>query len=605
MPRLTLATRTFFLSFVPICLLLLSTFVAINTAIHERVKQDLADSLRNLDQLLNQASEDFSRENAALLLKLTDSAGLRASVSLLSEQQKDSSVAAQVRATIAQQLREFAIGSPYDYLAISDPAGKTVVAIGKKDGVVSDEQSEPMQDGLAERGGAPFQFQTVPIEIAGEMAAFLTLGRPFDLQRVTADGDATLWRNGRIAYSTFPAALTQQLEQVLSKDCFRVEGGCELRVAGRLYVVSALRRLVLGSRFQLLVFRSLDAPLRTFNRAFLPTMIEVGLGGITFALVCTVVTTRSVVRPLRRLTSQLEIGAKLGELPEKLDSGDGVKDIELVTSAFNRVADAERRSRRDLIVAKQAADVANRLKTEFLNNVSHELRTPINGVLGMTELLRSTEMNVEQAEFTATIRQSAINLVALIDQILDFSELETGKLRLKICEMDLTRILDDAATAAQAQAGKKSITVVICCPASLPPKCIGDEKRIRQALMHLCDNAVKYTESGSVRVALEYQWTESRQGELTFSVEDSGIGIEAENLRLIFEAFTQVDGTLTRRQGGTGIGLNVAKNLVELMGGRLGVRSTPGYGSTFWFTVPADLTGDHPQHTIIEVVQAV
>jgi signal transduction histidine kinase len=290
-------------------------------------------------------------------------------------------------------------------------------------------------------------------------------------------------------------------------------------------------------------------------------------------------------------------------LPEQLDSGNGVREVDLVASAFNHVAKAERRSRGELVLAKQAAESANRLKTEFLTNVSHELRTPMNGVLGMTEVLLSTALSEEQLEYLGIIGDSGRSLIALIDDILDFSELETGRLRLKPSAMNLRRVIDDVAATTRARLAKKPVSVEASCAAGIPQVFIGEETRIRQVLMHLCDNATKFTDTGFIRVSGQYIAMSEWEAELVISIEDTGIGIAAENLEAVFRHFTQIDGSLTRRQGGTGIGLSITKALVELMGGRVGVRSNAGLGSTFWFTVPVRLLqADERNSTVLETV---
>jgi signal transduction histidine kinase len=260
--------------------------------------------------------------------------------------------------------------------------------------------------------------------------------------------------------------------------------------------------------------------------------------------------------------------------------------VDLVVSASNQVAEAERRSRSELVQAKQAAESANRLKTEFMTNISHELRTPMNGVLGMTELLLSTSLNEEQEDYAATVRDSSHSLLALIDDILDFSQIESGEADVLLSGCDLKAVFDDAITATRARVQGRRISVEGSFDPAVSSCVFIDETRLRQVLRQLCGNAAKFTERGSVRLSVECLSKTETEMAVRFSIEDTGIGIAAENLALIFERFTQVDGSLTRSRGGTGIGLCIAKRTVELMGGAIHVDSRPGAGSRFWFTLP-------------------
>ena len=209
MHRLTLGTRTFLLSFGPICLLLILTSVAINKALHQRVRQDLGEALYNSDQLLNRANAQFSRENSALVRKLTDSAGLKASVGLWAEADRDPKLEQQVRTTIEQQLWELQNASPYDYLAISDVQGRTLAEIVESRITHKDGPGVSPRAGLVDYGGVLFQVQSVPIDIGGDAAGVLTVGRRFDLKRLAAGGEAALLRGGRIVRSTFPTGISR------------------------------------------------------------------------------------------------------------------------------------------------------------------------------------------------------------------------------------------------------------------------------------------------------------------------------------------------------------------------------------------------------------
>jgi len=586
MRRLPLATRAFLYSFIPVCAVLLVCFVAITAAVHQRIRQDLRDNLQNADHLLNIANAEFSRENSALLAKMTDSAGIKASVGLLAEAGLNPSLREQVRSTIEAQLWELQNASFYDLLAISDLRGHTVAAICASRKLSGDVSAVPAQSGLAEIDGILFQLQSVPIDIGGETAATLSLGRRFNLTRSVLAGDAVLLKNSKVVLSTFPAAVTRELTAHIQSTCPQLEAGCEIPVAGKSYVVSDLQRAQLGRGYRLLGFRSLDDGLRAFNRAFVPIMLEIGAGGVLLALLCTFLTSRSVSQPLSQLASQLYASAESGVLPDKLDPGKGVQEVDLVVSAFNHVAEAERRSRSELIQAKHDAESANRLKTEFMTNVSHELRTPMNGVLGMMELLFSTPLNEEQQEYAEAVRESGHDLLALIDDILDFSQIETGKANLAPSVCDLKAVFENAYATTRARAQGKPVTVEGMFDTAVPRWVLSDASRLLQVFKQLCGNAVKFTQSGSIHISLQCLSKMDAEAIVKFSVEDTGIGIAAEYLDLIFDRFTQVDGSLTRRQGGTGIGLCIAKRSVELMGGTIHVESRPGAGSTFWFTLP-------------------
>ena len=234
------------------------------------------------------------------------------------------------------------------------------------------------------------------------------------------------------------------------------------------------------------------------------------------------------------------------------------------------------------------AEAANQAKRRFISVVSHELRTPLNAIIGMSDLLRDTSLSREQADMLQTLRSSSRVMLGLVEEVLDFSKIEAGKLSLERTEFDLHALVNSTCRILASQAQAKGVEFVVSIMPEVPPLVRGDAHHLRQVLINLAGNAVKFTESGGVTVHVTNQAETEGGVVLKFSVRDTGIGIPAEAQQKIFESFTQADQSTTRRFGGTGLGTTIAKQLVELMGGRIGVESAAGLGSTFWFEIPLD-----------------
>jgi signal transduction histidine kinase/ActR/RegA family two-component response regulator len=266
--------------------------------------------------------------------------------------------------------------------------------------------------------------------------------------------------------------------------------------------------------------------------------------------------------------------------------------LEKANEDLTEEIDYVKRMEVELKQARDKAEEMSKAKGEFLANMSHEIRTPMNGVIGTLQLLEDTELDDDQQEYVTTAHKSANALLTILNDILDLSKIEAGKLDLETIPFDLREILHDLITLHALKSEQKGIELTSKVDPRIPPALIGDPTRIRQILLNLVSNALKFTSEGSVSINAEVQSLEQGSAVIRIEVQDTGIGIDETVRDKLFNAFTQADGSTTRKYGGTGLGLAIVRQLVEMMQGELGIDGAPGKGSTFWFALPLKISNE-------------
>ncbi|HCL57434.1 MAG TPA: hypothetical protein DHW82_10560 [Spirochaetia bacterium] len=264
------------------------------------------------------------------------------------------------------------------------------------------------------------------------------------------------------------------------------------------------------------------------------------------------------------------------------------KSNEIEIIGVSRNIENRKKLEAELILAKEQAENANQTKSLFIANMSHEIRTPLNGIIGFADLLLQTPLNAIQKQYAENVTNSAHSLLEILNDILDFSKIEAGKLELEVIETDMIELLEQASDIIQYPASKKNLELLLNIPPDFPPFAKVDPVRLKQILINLLSNAVKFTQSGEIEIKLDFQSKNSQRGLFTFSVRDTGIGISEEQQKKLFKAFSQADSSMTRRFGGTGLGLTISNMLAKKMGSQIQIKSEETKGSTFFFTLETD-----------------
>ena len=364
--------------------------------------------------------------------------------------------------------------------------------------------------------------------------------------------------------------------------------------------------------------------LTVLKRARMKTLaLEGGFWFIATALMLALMLRRTVAVPVAELDRQaLALGHGDLDTPIRIDSNDELgrlaitldemrrnlrssyTQVQTTNIELRRLGEIKDRTMKDLAVALERANEASKAKSEFLATMSHEIRTPMNGVIGMTELLLDTPLGREQREFAETVRSSAEALLLIINDILDFSKIDADKLHLDSKPVDLRAELHDVHALLSVQASSKGLSFTYAIADDVPEFVLADRGRLRQVLINLIGNSIKFTEKGGVAVSASMDGRADGRAILRFAIQDTGIGIAEAARSKLFQPFTQADGSMSRNYGGTGLGLAISKRLVELMGGEIGFDSEVGRGTTFHFTAKLEETSVAPDGAAVRGTSA-
>ncbi|MEO1066101.1 MAG: ATP-binding protein [Pseudomonadota bacterium] len=405
-------------------------------------------------------------------------------------------------------------------------------------------------------------------------------------------------------------------EAVLQRDNRTAEGASAFSLLGhnQLWVTEDIRK-----SGQIIGELHLLSDISDIRQSFIWTMVINAVVAIAISVVIIALCVRAIsviTRPIGRLSSLMGTFSETDMDLRLRASEDGRGEVRQLAQSFNAmVKTLEKRNRalldyqqtlevkvqdrtRELLVAKQEAEEANAAKSDFLATMSHEIRTPMNGMLVMAELLATAELPQKYRRYADVVMKSGSSLLSIINDVLDFSKIESGKLDVETIPVAIRPLVEDCMSLFWQQADQKGLDIACFVDGDVPDSVTGDPVRLNQVLSNLINNAIKFTDSGDVRVIVRASALEDDIPAVTISVVDTGIGIPHAKLDKVFESFTQADQTTTRKYGGTGLGLPICKRLVEAMNGTIAVESTPGHGASFHFTLPAEAIVARPRPSL-------